>query len=309
MLTIVWFLSGATSSPIVFGVNRTSERALTPTLCTFYNSDFIIYSSLVSFYLPCIIMIYLYGRIFRTIRQRARLSLRRKRFLLHSGDRPNCGQGRNTGDHEEDETREPCPLAESEETNFANLVSESNTGRSDSQNGDEEILVPELPCLSVHKIQEPSFVAEHGQSLEHLQLLTDIEGSAEQLIATPPGEFEPNDNQFVSTEREVLLTQSECSPSDGDERVSIGVNISPRSELKTNDPASCSYAEQRNISPPSECMTNDTVATVPPGSHQPTVIRRRKDSGLSVVERKATKTLAIVIGIHFSASLKLTCTS
>ena len=34
-------------------------------VCAFYNPDFIIYSSLGSFYIPCIVMIYLYARIFK----------------------------------------------------------------------------------------------------------------------------------------------------------------------------------------------------------------------------------------------------
>ena len=34
-------------------------------VCAFYNPDFIIYSSLGSFYIPCFVMIFLYGRIFK----------------------------------------------------------------------------------------------------------------------------------------------------------------------------------------------------------------------------------------------------
>ena len=33
-------------------------------VCAFYNPDFIIYSSLCSFYIPCIFMVFLYSRIF-----------------------------------------------------------------------------------------------------------------------------------------------------------------------------------------------------------------------------------------------------
>jgi hypothetical protein len=34
-------------------------------VCAFYNPDFIIYSSLGSFYIPCVIMVFLYARIFK----------------------------------------------------------------------------------------------------------------------------------------------------------------------------------------------------------------------------------------------------
>jgi len=35
----------------------TERRAESPTLCTFYNADFIIYSSMGSFYVPCVAML------------------------------------------------------------------------------------------------------------------------------------------------------------------------------------------------------------------------------------------------------------
>jgi len=56
----------------LFVWNYTERRAETPTLCTFYNSDFLIYSSMGSFYIPCVIMICLYSRIFIAIRAHAR---------------------------------------------------------------------------------------------------------------------------------------------------------------------------------------------------------------------------------------------
>lgn len=40
---------------------KTTESHL---VCAFYNPEFIIYSSLCSFYIPCIFMVFLYSRIF-----------------------------------------------------------------------------------------------------------------------------------------------------------------------------------------------------------------------------------------------------
>ena len=73
-LALTWIISVGVSSPIALGMNYTERRAQTPTLCTFYNSDFLIYSSMASFYIPCIVMTLLYWRIFHAIRQRARKS-------------------------------------------------------------------------------------------------------------------------------------------------------------------------------------------------------------------------------------------
>ncbi|GIY87826.1 dopamine D2-like receptor [Caerostris darwini] len=69
-IAIVWLVSAAIGSPIVLGLNTSPER--TPQLCVFYNSDFIIYSSLSSFYIPCLVMIFLYYKIFKAIHARAR---------------------------------------------------------------------------------------------------------------------------------------------------------------------------------------------------------------------------------------------
>ncbi|KAI1285973.1 Dopamine D2-like receptor [Halotydeus destructor] len=67
---IVWIISLAIGLPIVLGLNNSVDRI--PQLCMFYNSDFIIYSSLGSFYIPCVLMVFLYWRIFRAIRDRAK---------------------------------------------------------------------------------------------------------------------------------------------------------------------------------------------------------------------------------------------
>lgn len=62
-IVLVWVISAAIGSPIVLGLNNTPDRR--HDLCLFYNSDFIIYSSLSSFYIPCIIMVFLYYNIFK----------------------------------------------------------------------------------------------------------------------------------------------------------------------------------------------------------------------------------------------------
>ncbi|KYB27914.1 Dopamine D2-like receptor [Tribolium castaneum] len=68
-IALVWMISAAIGSPIVLGLNNTPDRVADA--CLFYNSDFIIYSSLSSFYIPCIIMVFLYYNIFKALRNRA----------------------------------------------------------------------------------------------------------------------------------------------------------------------------------------------------------------------------------------------
>ncbi|KAG6464678.1 hypothetical protein O3G_MSEX014667, partial [Manduca sexta] len=70
MIGVAWLVSGAIGSPIVLGLNNTPDRS--PNQCLFNNTDYVIYSSLGSFYIPCIIMMFLYYNIFKAIRQRAK---------------------------------------------------------------------------------------------------------------------------------------------------------------------------------------------------------------------------------------------
>ena len=45
--------------------NTTLPSPEEPLICAFYNPDFIIWSSVGSFYIPCLIMVVLYYRIFQ----------------------------------------------------------------------------------------------------------------------------------------------------------------------------------------------------------------------------------------------------
>ncbi|XP_057650942.1 dopamine D2-like receptor [Diorhabda carinulata] len=68
-IVFVWVISAAIGSPIVLGLNSTPDRD--EDACLFYNDDFVIYSSLSSFYIPCIIMVFLYYSIFKALKTRA----------------------------------------------------------------------------------------------------------------------------------------------------------------------------------------------------------------------------------------------
>jgi len=59
-------------------------------VCAFYNPEFIIYSSIGSFYIPCVVMIVLYFRIFKELHSRASLAKKKK---MTSGDKSNRGGG------------------------------------------------------------------------------------------------------------------------------------------------------------------------------------------------------------------------
>ncbi|XP_053421186.1 D(3) dopamine receptor [Nycticebus coucang] len=72
MITAVWVLAFAVSCPLLFGLNTTGD----PRVCSISNPDFVIYSSVVSFYLPFGVTVLVYARIYVVLRQR-----RQKRIL------------------------------------------------------------------------------------------------------------------------------------------------------------------------------------------------------------------------------------
>ncbi|XP_015269059.1 PREDICTED: D(3) dopamine receptor [Gekko japonicus] len=76
MIAMVWLLAFAVSCPLLFGFNTTED----PSICSISNPNFVIYSSVVSFYLPFLVTLLLYVRIYIVLRQR-----QRKRVLTRQG--------------------------------------------------------------------------------------------------------------------------------------------------------------------------------------------------------------------------------
>ncbi|KAM8881228.1 D(3) dopamine receptor [Synchiropus splendidus] len=66
MITTVWVLAFAVSCPLLFGFNTTDD----PLVCSISNPDFVVYSSVVSFYLPFVVTLLVYIRIYVFLRMR-----------------------------------------------------------------------------------------------------------------------------------------------------------------------------------------------------------------------------------------------
>ncbi|XP_077100743.1 D(3) dopamine receptor [Siphateles boraxobius] len=75
MIATVWVLAFAVSCPLLFGFNTTDD----PAVCSISNPDFVIYSSVVSFYLPFVVTLLVYIRIYIFLRRR------RKRITFRQG--------------------------------------------------------------------------------------------------------------------------------------------------------------------------------------------------------------------------------
>ncbi|XP_009952185.1 PREDICTED: D(2) dopamine receptor isoform X3 [Leptosomus discolor] len=65
MIAVVWVLSFAISCPLLFGLNTTDENE-----CIIANPAFVVYSSIVSFYVPFIVTVLVYVQIYIVLRRR-----------------------------------------------------------------------------------------------------------------------------------------------------------------------------------------------------------------------------------------------
>ncbi|XP_041090776.1 dopamine receptor D2a [Polyodon spathula] len=68
MISVVWVLSFAISCPLLFGLNNTATRD--DAMCVIANPAFVVYSSIVSFYVPFIITLLVYVQIYVVLRKR-----------------------------------------------------------------------------------------------------------------------------------------------------------------------------------------------------------------------------------------------
>ncbi|XP_040018858.1 D(4) dopamine receptor [Gasterosteus aculeatus] len=67
LLTGTWVVALAVASPILFGINNVPGRDATE--CKLENDDYVLYSSVCSFFIPCPIMLLLYCGMFRGLRR------------------------------------------------------------------------------------------------------------------------------------------------------------------------------------------------------------------------------------------------
>ncbi|XP_010573304.1 PREDICTED: D(2) dopamine receptor isoform X3 [Haliaeetus leucocephalus] len=83
MIAVVWVLSFAISCPLLFGLNNTDENE-----CIIANPAFVVYSSIVSFYVPFIVTLLVYVQIYIVLRKRRkRVNTKRSSHGLDSDTR------------------------------------------------------------------------------------------------------------------------------------------------------------------------------------------------------------------------------
>ncbi|XP_039769556.1 D(2) dopamine receptor isoform X2 [Ornithorhynchus anatinus] len=86
MITVVWVLSFAISCPLLFGLNNTAQNE-----CIIANPAFVVYSSVVSFYVPFIVTLLVYVQIYVVLRKRRkRVNTKRTGLGMESDTQDKC---------------------------------------------------------------------------------------------------------------------------------------------------------------------------------------------------------------------------
>uniref|UniRef100_H2U3R8 Dopamine receptor D4 n=1 Tax=Takifugu rubripes TaxID=31033 RepID=H2U3R8_TAKRU len=67
LLSATWLLALAVASPVIFGINNVPDRD--PSACKLEDNNYVVYSSVCSFFIPCPIMVLLYFGVFRGLKR------------------------------------------------------------------------------------------------------------------------------------------------------------------------------------------------------------------------------------------------
>ncbi|XP_059165148.1 D(2) dopamine receptor A-like, partial [Physella acuta] len=264
MLAVTWVISVAIAAPITLGVNYSEER--TEGDCRFFNSDFIIYSSMGSFYIPSIIMIFLYWKIYKVIRLRALKAKKAKR--LRDVDRKAL-----QGVIENPATAAGAAL--------------NDTGRATTSR----------------------FLAAHGGdegSVTNVNSNSDDNSNYEDDDESPSGSGSANNITNANDSQSLVRTadarphrkprvQIPHRPSGGVPQTCANEAETPFTSLVCKGDSDNAEASQGMLSPKKKTKRDHKKGVTKFNFHMRTS-RKRKEKSSSKREKKATKTLAIVLG-------------
>ncbi|XP_054087233.1 dopamine D2-like receptor isoform X2 [Zeugodacus cucurbitae] len=306
-ILLAWAISAAIGLPIVMGLNNTPNRD--PGLCVFYNNLFILCSSLSSFYIPCIIMVFLYWNIFRALSMRAKKqrAARRPHLSELTGGSviENVAQTRRLAETALGSDRHAVRIIPDEPA--TNTASGSNEEEEDPGGGaispdidDCHVIVNDKSTefMLATVVEETGIVVAQISSPPQL-VVADPNGAA--ADSSPPDSPEPS-----GTYKRSSVSSSRRNTATGDSPVkrepSLSVAMKPLSfvrcgvqeamTLARNDStlSAASKSSSRKDKKNSQA-SRFTIYKV----HKASKKKREKSSAKK--EQKATKTLAIVLGV------------
>lgn len=311
-IIIIWFVSAIIGLPLIFvnqwkgtkkDPNSSSEECRgegfddSANHCTFVNADFILYSSLFSFYIPCIVMIYLYIRIFKALKERARKKKPKQSEIKAGSVIENVAQTRKLAETTLG-TEVPPPANKStvlieEDKNTNNT---SNSQDEDEEDGDEAAIGLE-GAENCHIIKNPKTqdlvltpLKEEKESSEASGAPTSVQssrnGAAEGMRVLPgEGANRCNQNQQPSSPRQALLIKQK--------KVKIQSKRNGAAGGRGTEAAAAAAAETGELLEKKDKKASSARFTIYKVNK---ASKKKREKSSAKKERKATKTLAIVLG-------------
>ncbi|KAM8939738.1 LOW QUALITY PROTEIN: D(4) dopamine receptor [Pelodytes ibericus] len=88
LISTTWIFAFAVASPVIFGLNNVAGRD--PNVCKLEDNNYVIYSSVCSFFIPCPIMLVLYCAMFHGLRKWEETRKSKLRSHMSPGPKPPC---------------------------------------------------------------------------------------------------------------------------------------------------------------------------------------------------------------------------
>ncbi|XP_029438755.1 D(4) dopamine receptor [Rhinatrema bivittatum] len=88
LISTTWIFALAVASPVIFGLNNIPNRD--PTVCKLEDNNYIIYSSVCSFFIPCPIMLVLYCGMFQGLKRWEETRKAKLRSQMSPGKKLQC---------------------------------------------------------------------------------------------------------------------------------------------------------------------------------------------------------------------------
>ncbi|KAJ0176317.1 hypothetical protein K1T71_008491 [Dendrolimus kikuchii] len=306
-IVLVWLISATIGAPIVLGLNDTPDRNFDE--CLFNSQNYVIYSSLGSFYIPCIMMMFLYYNIFKALRKRAKKQRAAKKP-------PVCGESTGT----------PAAVV-IENVAQTRILAETalhddrptNTGSGSNEEDHEDSFDKRSADLEADA--DDCHVIPNDKSTDFMLSSVTEEASTPRKVKSRPSIPDPNGNNdsgYAPSNLEDTIKEHVTPPgSPGIKDATVLKNMACDGKWKKNGKTGKLGAEPRNVSlairseDDLEASTFDlrdgssskkerkaSAATARFTIYKANkASKKKREKSSAKKERKATKTLAIVLGV------------
>ncbi|XP_068632286.1 dopamine D2-like receptor [Battus philenor] len=307
-IVLVWLVSAAIGAPIVLGLNDTPDRNFNE--CLFNSQNYVLYSSIGSFYIPCIMMMFLYYNIFKALRKRAKKQRAAKKPPV-SGD-PITGTTAVVIENVA-QTRQLAETAlhDDRPTNTGSGSNEDDHDDSfDKRSADMEAEADDCHVIPNDKSTEFMLASVTEETTKKTKKSLKM-----QITPDPNGN---NDSGYAASNLDDAIREHISPPaSPGSKGATVLRNMSCDTKWRKNEKMTRLYPESRNASlgmrseDDHEASTYDlrdgttskkerkaSAATARFTIYKANkASKKKREKSSAKKERKATKTLAIVLGV------------